>query len=237
LESQHGTAKTAELREKIAKINSTVDSVIHAAAQDYNISEDGDLVKVTNRAYLHSRYYKPENDQGIWNAYRGIRVDGPTTKELSQHLPFQCVLCHHRVILNYDSHLENLNAWYEHVYGDLRPWFCTFEDCKTPVYSYQLRHSWLQHELEAHRPGYPKVLNDGTADDPCCLCQEKFATLRELRDHLGEHLEELACWTLAQHLEKLANRASASKVSNDEIEESDSSTDTEESGDSEYAVR
>lgn len=38
-----------------------------------------------------------------------------------------------------------------HVFRDLRPYICTFEDCSNPEQLYVTRHDWLYHEMQMHR--------------------------------------------------------------------------------------
>ena len=38
-----------------------------------------------------------------------------------------------------------------HLIHDLRPYICTYEDCKNPDQQYDNRHDWIQHENSCHR--------------------------------------------------------------------------------------
>ncbi|KAF1951152.1 hypothetical protein CC80DRAFT_425360, partial [Byssothecium circinans] len=69
----------------------------------------------------------------------------PLPKQGSDYKPFECPICFRL------TKARNIIAWYSHVYQDLRPYICTFEDCEIPDCSYEARHEWFQHELQAHR--------------------------------------------------------------------------------------
>ena len=38
-----------------------------------------------------------------------------------------------------------------HLYGHLRPYICTSNECKTPFKTYATRHEWFEHEAQIHR--------------------------------------------------------------------------------------
>lgn len=42
-------------------------------------------------------------------------------------------------------------AWKAHLIHDLRPYICTYEDCKNPTQLYDSRQDWVQHENSEHR--------------------------------------------------------------------------------------
>ncbi|KAK6517407.1 hypothetical protein TWF281_004064 [Arthrobotrys megalospora] len=68
-------------------------------------------------------------------------------------------------------------AWKAHLIHDIRPYVCTYSDCKTPNQLYDTRRDWLQHEGSTHRrvfhcpkhpeqvflslPDYHEHINDG----------------------------------------------------------------------------
>jgi RhoGEF domain len=58
---------------------------------------------------------------------------------------FECPFCR-----KLDS-VSSTHAWMKHVYKDLQPYLCTFEQCKTPQKTYESRGRWFDHELQQHR--------------------------------------------------------------------------------------
>lgn len=58
-----------------------------------------------------------------------------------------------------------------HVFTDLQPYICTFEDCSSG--SFSSRHEWFSHEIESHRKQWH-----------CSKCHSgKFTSASSLRDH------------------------------------------------------
>ncbi|KAL1392313.1 hypothetical protein HDK64DRAFT_70726 [Phyllosticta capitalensis] len=86
---------------------------------------------------------------------------------------FQCPLC----FLNISA--ANSNSWRSHVYEDLLPYICTFEQCSTPLHRFQSRNSWFAHEME-HISRWRCPL----------ACEELFDT----RHALASHLKDLHHW-------------------------------------------
>ena len=121
-----------------------------------------------------------------------------------------------------------------HVYQDLHPYCCTFEDCPIADRLYDSRSAWFAHELEAHRTSFQCIEGCGqifvseanfythvqnrhpelavtavfstlkrtsarsanlSEQTLCKVCNEEM-TLRKLRKHLGQHLEQLALFAL-----------------------------------------
>ncbi|KAK2744249.1 hypothetical protein FQN57_004334 [Myotisia sp. PD_48] len=58
---------------------------------------------------------------------------------------FECPYCFMMVSIN------TAKAWKQHVYRDLRPYCCTFEQCTTPNRLFYSRRAWFKHEMEVHR--------------------------------------------------------------------------------------
>ncbi|KAK4931865.1 hypothetical protein LTR66_016011, partial [Elasticomyces elasticus] len=66
-----------------------------------------------------------------------------------------------------------------HVFRDLRPYVCTFEDCQNGGKLYVSRHDWMHHELQIHRRNYT-----------CKICQKMCSSRTEMSVHLREHYDE-----------------------------------------------
>ncbi|KAH8882462.1 hypothetical protein GQ53DRAFT_665989, partial [Thozetella sp. PMI_491] len=63
-----------------------------------------------------------------------------------------------------------------HVFRDLRPYICTFEDCQNGGKLYVSRHEWMYHELQIHRRKYI-----------CNRCPTSCPTRKAMETHLREH--------------------------------------------------
>ena len=64
-----------------------------------------------------------------------------------------------------------------HVFADLRPYICTFPNCKDELAQFTTRAAWADHELLEHR--YDMMWN-------CPECSEKFAGTSDWEQHLHE---------------------------------------------------
>lgn len=78
-------------------------------------------------------------------------VDFPPAPKRSRNTPsdkfFECpycfFLCPKEILAD--------KAWKAHLIHDLRPYICTYEDCKSPTQLYDSRQDWVQHENSEHR--------------------------------------------------------------------------------------
>ena len=64
-----------------------------------------------------------------------------------------------------------------HVFADLRPYICTFPNCKDELAQFTTRAAWADHELTEHR--YDMMWN-------CPECSEKFTGTSDWEQHLNE---------------------------------------------------
>ncbi|KAJ5814082.1 protein kinase [Penicillium pulvis] len=100
--------------------------------------------------------------------------------------------------------------WEMHIYRDLRPYICTFEDCRDPDQQYDSLHDWIAHENLKHittgnddKQVYTKVCNaigKGQANDStgnCIFCgkHNKSAV------HVASHLRRIALFALPRSTE------------------------------------
>ncbi|KAK3315568.1 hypothetical protein B0H66DRAFT_502485 [Apodospora peruviana] len=113
---------------------------------------------------------------------------GPTVPELSDMVldgvkldygePFECPLC--RTIQNVANRLE----WKKHVFFDLQPYVCTFEDCSYASELFATRHEWWEHEIDTHRRKWR-----------CSMCAtgSVFQKKTDIEAHIrSKHADEIA---------------------------------------------
>ncbi|RYP55196.1 hypothetical protein DL768_000190 [Monosporascus sp. mg162] len=67
-------------------------------------------------------------------------------------------------------------AWKAHLIHDLRPYICTYEQCRNPDQLYDSRQDWIQHENSTHRRVFRCPEHEG----------QTFATLPEYQEHVRE---------------------------------------------------
>jgi ankyrin repeat protein len=99
----------------------------------------------------------------------------PSLAEVSKDATtFECPLCWTVQDIQRDS------IWRKHVFGDLRPYICTFEECDIKLFSGQ--REWFEHELSHHRAQW------------CCdFCgKDDFRSLKVFKDHVrSRHMQSM----------------------------------------------
>lgn len=96
--------------------------------------------------------------------------------DLTKTQQFDCPYCHFELPLAFSSGAVGEREWAAHVYHDLKPYMCTFDDCVYEGRLYGDKSAWFQHELNFHRS--QPVWS-------CNMCQTDFMTA----DHLEAHLK------------------------------------------------
>lgn len=96
--------------------------------------------------------------------------------DLTKTQSFDCPYCHFELPLAFSSGGMGEREWAAHVYHDLKPYMCTFDDCVYESRLYGDKSAWFQHELNFHRSQLVWS---------CSMCQTDFETA----DHLKAHIE------------------------------------------------
>ncbi|KAA8894845.1 hypothetical protein FN846DRAFT_785837, partial [Sphaerosporella brunnea] len=81
--------------------------------------------------------------------------------------PFECPFCFAI------ERISNEREWKRHVFRDLRPYVCTFNDCLQAEYLFASRHEWFEHERALHRREWL-----------CNICHQLFRSKEEFQQHL-----------------------------------------------------
>ncbi|KAL3440298.1 hypothetical protein BJX65DRAFT_314913 [Aspergillus insuetus] len=116
--------------------------------------------------------------------------------------PYCFILCSRRTL--------QPGAWERHVIRDLRPYICTFGECKEPDQQYDTRPDWIGHELSKHgcHPENPRK---------CPLCLREGVSA----GHISSHLQRIASFALP----RLHNEANDTGAEFDKMVEVGQSTD------------
>lgn len=80
-----------------------------------------------------------------WNQYE---IPKPPVVFGSRH-PFECPYCGQEML--FGVQITSDDDWAHHVFMDLEPYQCTFDDCVRADKKFGVREEWFQHELENHR--------------------------------------------------------------------------------------
>lgn len=150
-----------------------------------NMSTLVDLPQAGNE--LQGAVTEVDSDEGrtatSYASTMGARVVGdnlrvpppPNSVRAYEGAPFECPYC------SYVITAPDFPAWQRHVFRDLRPYVCTFEECVTPNQLFKSRSEWLRHELKFHRQEW--YCND---------CSVVFKDEKSLENHL-KHVHPDAC--------------------------------------------
>jgi GATA zinc finger len=145
----------------------------------------------------------------------------PPPKDCEYGEPFECPYCFFIITM------KSRRSWTRHVFKDLMPYSCVFEDCAESKRIFDSRHEWFNHELKTHL-GKGMVM-DVLADALCPLCHEEMPIGR-LERHLARHLEELALFVIIHSSDELedSDQSQAAKEESGNYAGDDSSNSTDE---------
>jgi hypothetical protein len=94
---------------------------------------------------------------------------------------FLCPYCRYHITIG--DHIMTEKDWRNHVFNDLNPYLCTFEQCSRDADRvYGLKDDWSNHETAEHE-----------RDDrsTCPLCSSNLEA-KDSNAHIADHLEQLA---------------------------------------------
>ncbi|KAF8243837.1 hypothetical protein K440DRAFT_497530, partial [Wilcoxina mikolae CBS 423.85] len=118
---------------------------------------------------------------------QSLSVPSPPDEENSLNgEPFQCSYCFCVI------KIDNRRSWMRHVFRDLRPYICTFNDCPRSNYLFESRTDWYQHETELHRREWH-----------CKACEKTISSHSAFEKHLQELHPSL---TRPEQLQTMINR-------------------------------
>jgi hypothetical protein len=96
----------------------------------------------------------------------------------------------------HSQYIPNANYYRQHVYRDLHPYCCTFDNCTTADRLYDSRHSWFKHELEAHRNLWHCI--EG--------CDKTFSSKCDFELHVNNRHTDLADPNMLSALERTSKK-------------------------------
>ena len=82
---------------------------------------------------------------------------------------FRCTVCGDK-----QKDIISQTEWKKHVFADLQPYICTFQDCKGGIDSFATRKAWADHEFSVHRTTKTWICND---------CAARFPGKASYREH------------------------------------------------------
>lgn len=166
---------------------------------------------------------------GVWNQYE---IPKPPVMLGSRH-PFDCPYCGQEIL--FGVQIASEDDWAHHIFMDLEPYQCTFDDCMRADKTYGIREDWFRHELDHHRlrkvwycqpcanefdqrerfelhltekhgtdiSHLPTMVSlcqkfseKTMADQACPFCGALNMTSQVLKEHVANHMEQLALMTI-----------------------------------------
>ncbi|KAK1828091.1 hypothetical protein QBC39DRAFT_436693 [Podospora conica] len=113
--------------------------------------------------------------------------------QLPKSCPFECLCCGQRL------HIQNKEAWRNHLFSDLRPWVCLDEGCKGMCFGTQ--RGWIAHLGNAH--GYAPEWKSIS----CVLCHDNIpAGQSAIKRHLSAHLEAISLAALPSPADAVSSK-------------------------------
>ncbi|KAK0711815.1 hypothetical protein B0H67DRAFT_669412 [Lasiosphaeris hirsuta] len=94
-------------------------------------------------------------------------------KSFENRSSFECPYCGTKLST---KKMQNRQSWKRHVFRDLRPYVCTFENCPNAAKLFLTRNDWVYHELQMHRQEF--VCRECNA-----VCPDRPSARRHLEGH------------------------------------------------------
>ena len=114
---------------------------------------------------------------------------------------FDCPYCGQEII--FGLQVDSYDDWTAHVYLDLEPYLCTFDNCLRADRPFGNREVWFQHELDHHR--LRKVWN-------CQTCEHTFDKAEDMELHLSEEHERCEDRSQLSFMVSLCERYSGDQI-------------------------
>ncbi|KAK0656929.1 hypothetical protein B0T16DRAFT_366690, partial [Cercophora newfieldiana] len=120
---------------------------VTAVAQSVTTASRLDLLRVASWNDQATNASVSEYAASAWRPGKEDLGFPPPPKHLSDSKFFECPYC----FTICSSALLSEKAWRAHLIHDLRPYQCTYEDCKSASQLYDSVESWIKHEESTHR--------------------------------------------------------------------------------------
>lgn len=155
-------------------LEATTSDVIDGASSKFHDSGIGSSLPTTASSYAETIMSYGADEK------RRVRVP-PLPAQARDGNPFECICCGKWV------RIRTTTAWKQHIYGDLRPWVCVYQNCPLENTTFVARQDWGSHLALDHGldPSWFSI------ECPLCLCETGEGRLQIMK-HLSGHLEEIS---------------------------------------------
>ena len=150
---------------------------------EHIVSSPGSSIAGTNSVnetiFSKPDYFSNRSATSFTGSDDGVRIttfDCPKPPvQLKPGCAFDCAYCGQEIIFGLQVSSEE--DWTTHVYLDLEPYMCTYDDCVRADRTFGTREEWFQHELNYHRLSQSWY---------CQSCNHNFEEKEEIELHLSE---------------------------------------------------
>ena len=169
-----------------AKLGKGIESVQDSARTESALSE----TIATEFADQKIDFEENSSSSGVFQtSYAPSLMEGgsitmpPPPKESAAGKSFECPYCFFVI------DVKGTRSWARHIFRDIKPYVCTFSDCRTPNRLYVSRREWSIHIRAKH-----------SIEEPTCpLCKSTLASSKQFEPDVARHLEELALFALPRN--------------------------------------
>lgn len=116
----------------------------------------------------------------------GRRLHIPIPAEVHDGKPYSCPYCHYLLDI-YDP-----RKYARHVFEDITPYQCIFENCPHKLDLLASKSAWLRHVTESHHTEWQAL----SSANRCFMCGDSDYTAKGVAKHVARHLEDLAMFVL-----------------------------------------
>lgn len=164
------------------------DSISDVLEPDYRVvfssqrTYTGDSSDIGSPSVVDSIFSKPKtlgfsSASSVSGSDQFVRLKVPQPPVvLKSDSSFDCPYCSQEI--TFGAQIASEEDWAQHVYMDLEPYLCTFDNCIRADKSFGICEEWFQHELDSHR--LKQVWS-------CHSCALEFNKKPEIEKHLGEN--------------------------------------------------
>ncbi|KAF3812219.1 hypothetical protein GCG54_00009904, partial [Colletotrichum gloeosporioides] len=139
--------------------------------------EPEDLLRSMRAFSIHTSVTSMASSFGINEDGQSLRVPPLTDMVLNGVAlkygeKFECPYCRTKCMV------ETRDEWKKHVFSDLQPYVCTYEDCEQPLQLFDSRNAWIRHERDVHCREWLCILCDRSAS---------FRNRGQLEEHISTY--------------------------------------------------
>ena len=113
-------------------------------------SSDTGPPSANDSVFSGPNYFSVRSASSVGDSDQLARLNIPKSPvPLKPETKFDCPYCNQEIV--FGVQIASEMDWAQHVFMDLEPYLCTFDDCIRANKSFGICDEWFQHELDSHR--------------------------------------------------------------------------------------